>query len=110
MEHEGEDRWHHKFTPHYYRTIFTSQMRNNGMPDHYTRYLRGHGDQEVMDLYTKIPRDKVRDEYLEIIKPLNLYARIDGGGEIQSESTKSTRSPIEREKSSVPLSYYPQEK
>ncbi|WP_049937273.1 tyrosine-type recombinase/integrase [Haloplanus natans] len=77
MDHEDEDRWHHKFTPHYYRTIFTSEMRNNGMPDHFTRYLRGDGDQETMDLYTKIPRDQVRDEYLEHIKSLNLYG---GGG------------------------------
>lgn len=85
-----EKRWHHKFTPHYYRTVFTSQMRNNGMPDHFTRYLRGDGDQEVMDLYTKIPREQVRDKYLEIIKPLNLYARTDGGENQQSENTKST--------------------
>lgn len=77
MDNVNEDRWHHKFTPHYYRTIFTSLMRNNGMPDHFTRYLRGDGDQETMDLYTKIPRDQVRDEYLEHIKTLNLYG---GGG------------------------------
>lgn len=77
MANVNEDRWHHKFTPHYYRTIFTSLMRNNGMPDHFTRYLRGDGDQETMDLYTKIPRDQVRDEYLENIKTLNLYG---GGG------------------------------
>ncbi|MCY4730458.1 tyrosine-type recombinase/integrase [Natronomonas gomsonensis] len=90
MEEEDEKRWHHKFVPHYYRTIFTSLMRNNGMPDHYTRYLRGDGDQEVMDLYTKIPRDEVREEYLKHIKPLNLYARTDGGGENhESVNTKS---------------------
>lgn len=74
MESENEKRWHHKFTPHYYRTIFTSLMRNQGMPDHFTRYLRGDGDQETMDLYTKIPRDQVRDEYLQHIKTLNLYS------------------------------------
>lgn len=89
MEKEKEERWHHKFTPHYYRTIFTSEMRNNGMPDHFTRYLRGDGDQETMDLYTKIPRDQVREEFLERIKPLNLYARTDGGENQQLENTKS---------------------
>lgn len=77
MDNVNEDRWHHKFTPHYYRTIFTSLMRNHGIPDHFTQYLRGDGDQETMDLYTKIPRDQVRDEYLEHIKTLNLYG---GGG------------------------------
>jgi len=72
MDDEFEQRWHYKFTPHYYRTIFTSLMRNQGMPDHFTRYLRGDGDQETMDLYTKIPRDQVREEYLDHIKTLNL--------------------------------------
>ncbi|WP_096389600.1 tyrosine-type recombinase/integrase [Halopenitus persicus] len=97
MDDVDEKRWHHKFTPHYYRTIFTSQMRNNGLPDHFTRYLRGDGDQEVMDLYTKIPRDQVRDEYLEIIKPLNLYARTDGGENQSSENTRSRRSRTRQE-------------
>jgi len=72
MQGRGEKRWHHKFTPHYYRTIFTSLMRNNGMPDHFVRYLRGDSDEEVMDLYTRIPREQVREEYLNIIKPLNI--------------------------------------
>jgi integrase/recombinase XerD len=81
MDDIEEQRWHHKFTPHYYRTIFTSLMRNNGMPDHFTRYLRGDGDQETMDLYTKIPQEKVRDEFLEHIKPLDLYGN--SGGENQ---------------------------
>ncbi len=72
MEDEDEKRWHHKFVPHYYRTIFTSLMRNSGMPDHFIRYLRGDSDREAMDLYTKIPRDQVREEYLQHIKPLNI--------------------------------------
>lgn len=72
MDNIDEQRWHHKFTPHYYRTIFTSLMRNSGMKDHYVRYLRGDGDQEVMDLYTKIPKQKVRDAYLDHVKPLNV--------------------------------------
>lgn len=74
MDHEDEKRWHHKFTPHYYRTIFTSLMRNSepGMKDHWVRYLRGDSDEDVMDLYTRIPREKVRDRYLEVIKPLNI--------------------------------------
>ena len=59
------------------------------MPDHFTRYLRGDGDREVMDLYTKIPREQVREEYVEIIKPLNLYPRTDGGENQESESTGS---------------------
>ncbi|QIB76504.1 tyrosine-type recombinase/integrase [Halogeometricum borinquense] len=72
VESMDERRWHHKFTSHYYRTIFTSEMRNNEFPDHFTRYLRGDGDQEVMDLYTRIPEEKVRKRYLDVIKPLNV--------------------------------------
>jgi len=72
VENVDEQRWHRKFVPHYYRTIFTSLLRNAVMADHYTRYLRGDGDREVMDLYTKIPREKVRKRYLEHMKPVNL--------------------------------------
>lgn len=74
MESLDEQRWHYKFTPHYYRTIFTSLMRNSepGLKDHWVAYLRGDGDKEIMDLYTKIPREKVRKRYLEVIKPLNV--------------------------------------
>lgn len=74
MESVDEQRWHHKFTPHYYRTVFTSLMRNSepGLKDHWVAYLRGDGDKEIMDLYTKIPREKVRKRYVEVMKPLNL--------------------------------------
>ena len=74
MPARDEQRWHYKFTPHYYRTIFTSLMRNSepGLKDHWVAYLRGDGDKEIMDLYTKIPREKVRKRYLEVIRPLNV--------------------------------------
>lgn len=67
--------WHSKFTPHFYRTIWTSLMRNgdNRMPDHFVRYLRGDSAQEVMDIYTRHPRDKIRSEYLDVIRPLHLF-------------------------------------
>lgn len=75
---EGEDRFHKKFTPHTFRTVFTTLMRNSGMPDHITRYLREDSDQEVMDIYTRIDRQDVRERYLQHIKTLNLY-RTSGG-------------------------------
>ncbi|WP_049996354.1 tyrosine-type recombinase/integrase [Halococcus sediminicola] len=90
MDDIDERRWHHKFTPHYYRTIFTSLMRNNGMPDHFTRYLRGDGDKETMDLYTKIPQEQVRDEYLQHIKTLDLYGNAGGENQVLA-SMKSTK-------------------
>lgn len=70
---EGERRFHKKFTSHTFRTVFTTLMRNSGMPDYITRYLRGDGDREVMDLYTRIDRQDVRQRYLNHIKTLNVY-------------------------------------
>jgi integrase/recombinase XerD len=70
---EGEDRFHKKFTPHTYRTVFTNVMRDNGMDDHITRYLRGDAKvQEAMDIYTNVNAEKARKQYLECIKPLEL--------------------------------------
>ncbi|MDZ7688660.1 MAG: tyrosine-type recombinase/integrase [Halobacteriales archaeon] len=69
---EGEKRFHKKFTPHTYRTVFTTLMRNQGMDDHLVRYLRGDADREEMDLYTRIDKDQLRRKYLEKIKTLNL--------------------------------------
>jgi integrase/recombinase XerD len=69
---EGEDRFEKKFTPHTYRTVFTTLMRNEGMPDHILRYLRGDSDDEAMDVYTRVDRETARDEYLTRIKSLDL--------------------------------------
>lgn len=71
---EGENRWHHKFTPHYYRTIWTTLMRNHSdaMSERFVGYLRGDkGD--IKDHYTsKQPFEQIREEYLEAIKTLNV--------------------------------------
>jgi len=69
---EGENRYEKKFTPHTYRTVFTTLMRNEGMPDHILRYLRGDSDDEAMDVYTRVDRETARDEYLPRIKSLDL--------------------------------------
>jgi len=49
-------------------------MRNSepGLKDHWVGYLRGDSDQSIQDLYTRTPHEKIRDRYLETIKPLNL--------------------------------------
>ena len=69
---KGETRFHKKFTPHTFRTVFTTLMRNQGMPDHHLRYLRGDSDQDIMDLYTRIDRQQVRQNYLNAIQTLEL--------------------------------------
>jgi len=68
----GEDRFHKKFTPHTYRTVFTTLMRNQGMKQHILRYIRGDAASETMDIYTRVDREDARKEYLDCIKPLNL--------------------------------------
>jgi integrase/recombinase XerD len=69
---EGETAFRKKFTAHTYRTVFTTVMRNAGMPDWMVRYLRGDGEKEIMDRYTRVDREKMRWQYLECIKPLNV--------------------------------------
>jgi len=71
MESE-EERFHKKFTPHTYRTVFTTLMRNQGMPDHILRYIRGDSNEETMDIYTRVDRDQARQQYLDCIKTLEL--------------------------------------
>ncbi|GCF15046.1 recombinase [Haloarcula mannanilytica] len=68
---EGETRFHKKFTPHTFRTVFTTQMRNQGMPDHILKYIRGDSKTETMDIYTRVDRTQARKQYLNCIKKLN---------------------------------------
>jgi integrase/recombinase XerD len=68
----GENRFHKKFTPHTYRTVFTTVMRNEGMKQHILRYIRGDAASETMDIYTRVDREGARDEYLNCIKILGL--------------------------------------
>lgn len=69
---KDENRFEKKFTPHTYRTVFTTEMRNAGMPDHILRYLRGDSDSEAMDVYTRVDRETAQRAYLDCIKPLHL--------------------------------------
>ncbi|RXK51708.1 site-specific integrase [Halorientalis pallida] len=69
---DGEDQFHKKFTPHTFRTVFTTLMRNQGMKQHVLQYIRGDAESETMDIYTRVDRDDVREEYLDCIKPLGL--------------------------------------
>jgi len=69
---DGEDRFHKKFTPHTFRTVFTTLMRNQGMKQHVLRYLRGDAESETMDIYTRVDREEAREEYLDCMKPLGL--------------------------------------
>jgi integrase/recombinase XerD len=69
---EGETRFHRKFTPHTFRTVFTTLMRNNEMPDHYLQYIRGDSNSRTMDIYTRVDRYDAKQSYLECIESLDL--------------------------------------
>lgn len=69
---EGEHRFHKKFTPHTYRTVFTTLMRYEGMLEFMIRYLRGDADDGEIDLYTKMDQTTIRDQYLNCMKTLDL--------------------------------------
>lgn len=63
-----ETRFEKKFTPHTFRTVFTTLMRNEGMKPHILKYIRGDAKTETMDIYTRVDRDQAREEYLSCIK------------------------------------------
>lgn len=70
---EGEKRWEHKFTPHTFRTVFTTMMREQGMQEQYIAYIRGDSSsRNMVDWYTRVDRNQVRDAYTEKVKLLDL--------------------------------------
>lgn len=69
---EGETRFHRKFTPHTFRTVFTTLMRQQGMDDRILQYIRGDSESQTMDVYTRVDRSEVREQYLECMKQLHL--------------------------------------
>lgn len=70
---QGETRFHKKFTPHTFRTVFTTLMRNQGMSDHVLKYIRGDSKTQTMDIYTRVDRTDARNEYLACIKKLDVH-------------------------------------
>ena len=68
----GEKRFHKKFTPHTFRTVFTTEMRKQRMQPYILRYLRGDAHAETMDIYTRVDREEAREEYLRCVQLLNL--------------------------------------
>ena len=67
----SERRFEKKFTPHTFRTVFTTLMRNQGMKRHILKYIRGDSKTETMDIYTRVDRNQAREEYLSCIKRIN---------------------------------------
>lgn len=69
---EGEFRFEKKFTPHTFCTVFTTEMRNSGIKDHFLQHIYGGSETVTMGIYTRVNRDEPREEYLEYVKKLGL--------------------------------------
>jgi len=67
-----ERRFEKKFTPHTFRTVFTTLMRKQGMKPYILKYIRGDAKTETMDIYTRVDRDEAKEEYLTCIKEIGL--------------------------------------
>ncbi|AKU08293.1 integrase [Haloferax gibbonsii] len=67
-----ERRFEKKFTPHTFRTVFTTLMRKQGMKPYILKYIRGDAKTETMDIYTRIDRDDAKEEYLNCVKEIGL--------------------------------------
>lgn len=68
----GETRFYQKFTPHTFRTVFTTLMRQQGMDDRVLQYIRGDAVSKTMDVYTRVDRDEVKRQYRGCMKSLDL--------------------------------------
>lgn len=64
--------FHEKFTPHTFRTVFTTLMRRQGMDDRVLQYIRGDSPSRTIDLYTKVDRQEVQEQYSGCMKSLYL--------------------------------------
>lgn len=69
---EDASEFHEKFTPHTFRTVFTTEMRRAGMDDRIIQFIRGDAPTQTMDLYTIVDRHEVKAQYLDYVKSLGL--------------------------------------
>jgi len=69
---EGETQFYRKFTPHTFRTVFTTLMRQQGMDDRILQYIRGDANNRTMDIYTRVDRNEARDQLVKCMKSLSL--------------------------------------
>lgn len=70
---EDPDSFYEKFTPHTFRTVFTTVLRDSGMNEHYIKHLRDDSmtGGDMLDHYTKIDEQQVRRSYLKHMPEVN---------------------------------------
>lgn len=61
-----------RLSPHNFRYYFTTRMLDAGMRPLFVQYLRGDAGNKSMDLYTRINKAEVKDEYLRTVPRLGL--------------------------------------
>ena len=61
-----------RLSPHNFRYYFTTRMLDAGMRPLFVQYLRGDAGNKAMDLYNRINKAEVKDEYLRTVPRLGL--------------------------------------
>lgn len=68
-----------KFTPHYFRHVFTTEMKpgrghyDGSIPPTLVKYIRGDVDDDVMGIYTHDWGNQVREKYINAIYKFGVY-------------------------------------
>jgi integrase/recombinase XerD len=68
----GSKQFEKKFTPHTFRTVLTTALRNVGCRDDVIRKIRGDAETSMLDYYTHLTREQIREEYLRCIPRLGI--------------------------------------
>lgn len=61
-----------KFTPHTYRSVFTTEMRNSRCREDILRMIRGDAMRDIADVYTIITPEQIKAEYERCVPKLGL--------------------------------------
>jgi integrase/recombinase XerD len=69
---ERSNDFHNKFTPHTFRSVFTTVMKNNRCRIDVLKKIRGDALNDMVDLYTNLTREQVKEEYLRCIPRLGI--------------------------------------
>ncbi len=61
-----------KFTPHTYRSVFTTEMRNARCREDILRRIRGDALRDIADIYTIITPEQIKAEYERCVPKLGI--------------------------------------
>ncbi len=61
-----------KFTPHTYRSVFTTEMRNSRCREDILRMIRGDALRDIADVYTIVTPEQIKEEYERCVPKLGI--------------------------------------